>query len=76
MNDFVSAGATHEYVRQLEARVAALEAVVAALSPAQPVVVASADRREYMREYMARKRAAQRASVVSPHDHDTASPNA
>lgn len=75
MNDFVSAGATHEYVRQLEARVAALEAVVAALSPAQPVVVA-ADRREYMREYMARKRAAQRASDVSPHDHDTASPNA
>ena len=75
MNEFVSAGATHEYVRQLEARVAALEAVVAAVSPAQPVVVA-ADRREYMREYMARKRAAQRASVVSPNEPDTASPNA
>lgn len=63
MNDFVSAGATHEYVRQLEARVAALEAVVAALSPAQPVVVASTDRREYMREYMARKRAAKQAAI-------------
>lgn len=69
MNDFVSAGATHEYVRQLEARVAALEAVVAALS-------APTDRREYMREYMARKRAAQRSSDVSTNDHDTASPNA
>lgn len=74
MNDFVSAGATHEYVRQLEARVAALEAVVAALSPAQPVV--ATDRREYMREYMARKRAAQRASDVSTHEPDTPSPNA
>ena len=71
MNDFVSAGATHEYVRQLEARVAALEAIVAALSAPPPT-----DRREYMREYMARKRAAQRASDVSPHEPDTASPNA
>jgi hypothetical protein len=71
MNDFVSAGATHEYVRQLEARVAALEELVAALSAPPPT-----DRREYMREYMARKRAAQRASDVSTHDHDTASPNA
>lgn len=73
MNDFVSAGATHEYVRQLEARVAALEAVVAAL-PA-PKAMAT-DRREYMREYMARKRAAQRASDVSTHEPDTPSPNA
>lgn len=70
MNDFVSAGATHEYVRQLEARVAALEAIVAALS------APATDRREYMREYMARKRAAQRASDVSTHEPDTPSPNA
>lgn len=72
MNDFVSAGATHEYVRQLEARVAALEAVVAALSAPPPAL----PRREYMREYMARKRAAQRASDVSTHEPDTPSPNA
>lgn len=64
MADFVSASMTHQYVRQLEHRVAALERLVSALEQ-RSVEVASeliqpakpkTDRKEYMRNFMAQKR--------------------
>jgi hypothetical protein len=73
MADFVSASMTHQYVRQLEHRVEALERLVSALErrsvevaseliqPAKP----KTDRKEYMRDYMSRKRLEKREGLSS-----------
>ena len=75
MTDFVSASATHAYVRLLEQRIADLERVVALrlekIEPHQET-----DRKAYMRDYMRRKRAEQRVTGGSSDIPDTASPNA
>ena len=64
MQRFFSSEATHHYVLELEARVEALERLVSALEQ-RSVEVASniiqpakpkADRKEYMRNFMAQKR--------------------
>lgn len=75
MTDFVSASATHAYVRLLEQRIADLERIVALrLEKLEPHH--ETDRKAYMRDYMRRKRAEQRVTGVSPVIPGTASPNA
>jgi hypothetical protein len=73
MADFVSASMTHQYVRQLEHRVEALERLVSALErrsvevaseliqPAKP----KTDRKEYMRNFMAEKRRREREASAN-----------
>ncbi len=73
MRNFYSASSTHEYVRELEARVEALERLVSALErrsvevaseliqPAKP----KTDRKEYMRNFMAEKRRREREASVN-----------
>ena len=60
----------------LDARLARLEAELEAMRAEIEALKRPAGRREYMRDYMRRKRAGQRASDVSRDLPDTASPNA
>ena len=60
----------------LEARLARLEGELEAMRAEIEALKRPAGRREYMRDYMRRKRAGQRTSGVSRDLPDTASPNA
>ena len=60
----------------LDARLARLETELEAMRAEIEALKRPAGRREYMRDYMRRKRAGQRASDVSRDLPDTASPNA
>ncbi len=60
----------------LEARLARLEGALEAMRAEIEALQRPADRREYMRDYMRRKRAEQRSLCGSPNAAETASPNA
>mgnify|MGYP006268000817 CR=1 FL=1 len=66
MRDFVSPIITHAYVAELETRIAALERLLAAQEAASEAVADVKPRQSrtaYMRDYMARKRQADREKV-------------
>lgn len=60
----------------LEARLTRLEGELEAMRAEIEALKRPAGRRDYMRDYMRRKRAGQRVTGSSPNAADTASPNA